>query len=300
MAYTNVFPTVIAQEVAKQLSVALRGSCSFLNSIQKVIVPKGQSTVSIIKPGTITSSTRVEGGALAQTGSVPTDTTVSLTPSSEYYAMLPIDRLSQSRSAVDLAALYGPQLSAKIIEAINTALWAKITTDVTTNIVGDTSNAAGMVLLAQAWSKLFSAKCTMTGLVACIGGPEAQAWLPDATYNNAGPLGQPALEDGNIGKRYGFMIKPDQSRYYSAGVQSSVAFNPMAFAVGFRSETVPTQGSAFGQATDPTSGLTVFTSVDGMNNSTNGVGNSVTAWVVADVKTVMESWACLIQGVATA
>lgn len=298
MGFTNVYATVIADAVSKNLAGVLRNTHAFLASVPKVIVPKGQSSVSIPIPGTMTTTTRA-AGAVLPAGTKPTDTAITITPSTEQICVLPLDRVDVQRSAVDLAALYGPLMSSGIITAINTALWALIPSGISTNSVGDTDAAADPSLLAQAWSKLFTAKCPMSGLVACIGGAEAQAWLPQGAFNTYGPAGQAMLTEATFPMMYGFTVKPDQQRYFAASA-TNLAFHPSAFALGFRSETVPRQGTAFGQSTDAQTGITVFTEISSMSESTNGCGNNLSAWVLCDPKVVYESWACLVKGAAAA
>ena len=299
MGYTNLFATQVSGAVATQLANRLKSTFAFASLVNKVVVPKGQSSVSLIKPGSISSTTRASGAAIAA-GTKPTDTTVSITPSTEYIATIPLDRLDTTRSAITIIDLYAPMVANKIAEDVNTAGWALITTDVTTNTVGNSSTPAPMSLLAQAWAKLFAAKATTGEFKCCIGGPEAQMWLPDQVFNNYGPAGQEALVKGTIGQRFGFDIFADQQRYFSGSTSYSIAFHPLAFCLGFRQETTARQGTAFGMATHAETGLTVFTEITAMSEVTNGAGNNISSWIIADFKTIYESWACLLLSSATA
>ena len=295
MAYTNLDLTIIAEQVLNEYKRGTRETAAFLRNVKQYVLPPGVASLDVPKPGAVTADTRTAGSA-NPTAEKPTDTKFTLTPITEYIALIGTDELEIVGNAYNIAEFYAPQMAGSIIDSLSAILWAKVPA-LTSNVQGAFGSTPDLDILNLAYEDLFDAKAYSDGTwKAVIGGAEAAAWKTEATWNAQGPASQDAIVHGKVGNRYGFEILEDQGRYADGTDRSNVAFHPLAFAVGFRSSMPDLPGHVQGQATDPDSGLTIFTDYYAVNDSTTGAGTNLKAFVVADVETAYETWAVEIKG----
>ena len=295
MAYTNLDLTIIAEQVMNEYKRGTRSTAAFLRNVKQYVLKPGVKTLDIPIPGSVTTSTR-SSGSVNPSAEKPTDTKFSLTPNTEYAAVLGTDQLEMVENAYNIGEFYAPQMAGSIIDALSAVLWAKVPL-LTDNEQGAFGTTPDLDILNLAYQDLFDEKAYSDGSwTAVIGGAEAAAWKTAATWNAQGPASQESIVQGKVGNRYGFNIFEDQSRYASTTDRSNVAFHPLAFAVAFRSSMPVLPGHIQGQATDPDSGITIFTDYYAVNDSTTGVGTNLKAFVVADVETAYGKWAVEIKG----
>lgn len=293
--FTNMFATEISEAAASYWGQGVRSNAGLLRVVDKKIVPKGTSTVEVIIPGAITGTTRTAGSSY--TPAEPTDTSVSLTPSTEYAGTpVPLDRLNLTRSAIDLATEYAPQCVGSAIDTLSTALWALSASITTNTAVGTTGTTPAVADLAICQTRLFDAKVNKDlPWYAVIGGAEQEAWTPSLTYNNYGPAGQSALQEGVMGQMYGFNVVADQSRTSNGDADKiNLALHPKAITCAFRSEIDDRAAFASGSYVDSVSGITVFTVFKALNSS--GEGAVMQIFVVASVAIVKNNYAVQLLG----
>jgi len=300
MAYTNVFLTGIASDVATQLAAMLKTNTGLIKSATKRIVPAGQKSVDVWIPGAVTDTTRAAGSILP-TAQTPTDTKVTFTPATEYHANpIALDRITGAEAIVNVAQAHAPLAATSILSSVNAAMWALVnTTDITGGNVGSDETAADISLLAQARKVIVhDNECSAQDtLYAIIGGEEEMAWTPQMTYGTRGLPGVDAQSTGRVPSAYGFQVVADPQRATSGNTAYNLCMHPLACGVAFRSDIAQRPGVDFGQYTDPDTGITIFTELIAMSETTYGVGTKLSIFCVADVKLIYPKWACIVKSV---
>ena len=293
--YTNMFATEISEAAAAYWGQGVRSSAGLLRTVDKRIVPKGLSSVDVVIPGAITGTTRTSGSSY--TPVEPTDTKATLTPSTEYAGTpIPLDRLDLTRSALDLAEEYAPQMVGAAIDKLSTTLWA-LTASITTNTaVGATGETPSLADLATCQTRLFDAKVTKDmPWAVVIGGAEQEAWTPSLKWQDYGPAGQDGLKTGTLGSMYGFDVVVDQNRTSNGeNDKENIALHPKAITCAFRSEIDDRAAFAQGSYPDPYTGITIFTVFKALNSS--GEGAVMQIFCVADVEIIKNDYAVLLLG----
>jgi hypothetical protein len=296
MAYTNIFVTDCAFAVMEALAKGLKYSMGLLAIAHKEVLEPGEYSRKVPLPGTVTAGTRAINAVLP-TGQQPTDTTCTLTPVIEYTSAIAGDRLTTVATKAQVLDIHAPLAAAAMLTNLNTALWALVTTGNFENTpVGTAGSSPDISVLAQARKSIWDAKCNdMGNLYAVIGGEEGQVWRPSLKFNEFGPAGQGALTTGVLPNAYGFKIVEDQQRLTAGTTAYNFCLHPLALMVGFRS-SLPSRGYPMGQATDPDTGITIFTEESPTNDSSNGVGTQLTCSLVADIKVGYANWGTILYG----
>ena len=294
MAYTNIYLTNFAEDVSRIFQKGVRESAGLLRNMKHVIVPAGVSSKEVVIPGAVTSATRTAGSQY--TAAAPTDTKVTLTPSTEYGTEIPLDRITVARSYFDIPEMYAQQAAGSIIDSLSAVAWA-LYSSITTNEVGVSGETPSVDILSEARQKLSTAKTWRDKpWVAVVGPEEVAAWAPALTWSTAGPAGQAAMREGVIGRIHGFDIVEDQGRKDLTSSVVNLAMHPDALAVAFRSEMPAPIGGKQAQYTDPDSGITIFVEMRDVDDATTGIGANLNIYCIAAVEDLYESFACQILG----
>lgn len=297
MGYTNIFATMIATDVLKFLSNGIGVTNGLLSVAHKEYLNDGEHTRKVVLPGSVVTTTRTAGSA-GIVGTAPTDSAVSLTPATEYGSGIPMDRLDSAAAILDAMNRYAPLCANAILSDINQALWALVNESNFPKPIGTLGSTPPPEICSQARQAIKKAKCKdTTQLHVVVGGEEWQTWAPAMRWDAYGPTGQKALETGSPGRLYGVIPVEDQDRPASDGGSTNIALHPMALMVGFR-RNIPERGYPMGKAIDPDTGMTVFTELKPIDNATNGVGQQLDVFVVADVKAGYTPWGKIIYGAA--
>ena len=294
MAYTNLKLDRVVDQVSNAFGNSFIGSKALIASMQKHIIAKGENSVSIPIPASLSASKRVSGGAAA-TATTPAPTEAVLTASTEHTAPIRIDRLDAVGTQYSISEFQAQSAADAILGSINDDAWTLVSA--LTQYVGEFATVPAIQILNSAWSKLFENKVPPNSKMAVVlGGAEWQAWKNSLTVNEDGVLGSGVRANGTLNSAYGFDIFPDQQRPGTSGTDAvNVAFHPYALGVAYRAQIEEVEGTVMAQSTNPLTGITIFAIKKGYDNA-NGVGNEIEFTAVAEPKLIYDAWAVQIRG----
>ncbi len=300
---TAVELDAIAKQVGNAWADKFRGSQALITNASQHIVPMGSKSVTVPIPGERTGAKRIAGGTPAAAGDTVLGSFV-MTPNTEYYDGIMIDRLQKVGTEYNLSAFQASSMADAIMASLNQDAWAVITDYNTatgfTNTVGTGGAVPDIKILNAAYTKLGEAKVPGNAQrVAIIGYSEYQEWKDDLTITTAAnSLGSGIEATGNLSQALGFNVFADGDRPInlpSTGETTNVAFEPNAIAVAYRNQMPDSVGTVLGQYDDPITGITIFAEVR-PHYGVGGVGEKLTVFCVADVALAYEKWVCVIEG----